>query len=864
MKKNTNLLIIFLICLTLIITSYINVSAEEIDISNQYENYEKLDNKAKTNMIRPNITGIRKDNNYKTITKSSPKLKASNISLPTSYNLRDYYNIAVKNQESTGSCWAFAYTTAIETTYYKKVYNNGLILSPLHIDYTTANTWNRTVGEGGNNEIAHSYLASNYGPVAENSFSFSDYYNRSLYSGPYYLKNKANVNPQNITQQYRIKDMTKYPAIYKSISGNNITYTDDYNATYTETEVQAIRNKVKEHIYTSGAVTTYIYMDNQATFNPTTRQYNSMYYDNSTNSYYYDGQSTATCPEYASFGYCPANHLVTIVGWNDNYVTKAKHPGAYIIQNSWGKQFGQNGYFYVPYDDVNIEVGLAQIDSIERKTANEYNHKYEYDTLGNTLTIIPSYNSTIAYAANSYIRYNYITQPSETLKQVGVFISNDSNIELYINPNQTSNSIGSVYNMTYIGSYNLTAGYHVIDVSNYNIQLTGRKYAIVVKYINQNYATIPLEVNYYSIGMGSRNDLTATAVSNYDESYISTSGISWTDAKDYLISYTNASGQFVTTALKNANSCIKVFTTDNPIKQLVADGVYKIASAANNNYVLDVAGGSKAAGANIQLYQSNNSNAQRFLMIYKGNGYYEIQNVLSLMDLEVRNGSASSGANVWQNKYIKSYTPQQWFVEKTSDGYYKFHPKTNPNNLSLNMTSGNTNNANINIATNTNSINQKFKLVYDNAITGTKSIPNGRYTIHSSKNTSKVLDIKSGSTANKANVQLYQSNNTKAQKFNITYRGNGYYSIINAKSGKSLDVKSASTANKANVWQYTYNGSCAQLWVVKKNSNGTYTFINRCSRKVLDLNGGKTANKTNVQIYTSNNSKAQQFILRAS
>lgn len=859
MKKELNLILILFLSITLITSN--NVYAEEIDISNQYEKYEQLNENAKNNIIKQNITGIRKDNSYKSTTKSSPKLKASSSNLPSSYNLKDHYNITVKNQESTGSCWAFAYTTAMETTYYKTLYNNGLVLSPLHIDYTTANIWNRTVGDGGNNEMAQSYLASNYGPVSENSFRFSDYYNTSIYSRPYYLKNKASVNPQNFAQQYRVKDMTRYPSINKKISGNTITYTDDYGTEYTQEEVQTIRNKVKNHIYTTGAVTTYLYMDNQATFNSYTNEYTSIYYDKSTYSYYYDGQSTSTCPDYASYGSCPSNHLVTIVGWDDNYVTKANNKGAYIILNSWGTKFGQSGYFYVPYDDVNVEVGLSQIDSIDRKYSNEYTNKYEYDDLGNTLSIIPSYNSKIAYAANSFTRNNYVTQPSETLKQIGVFISNDSNVEIYVNPNQTSNSIGSIYNMQSLGTYTLTAGYHVINVSNYNIKLTGKKYAIVVKYINQNYGTIPLEVNYYSIGMSNRYDLTASATSNYGESFISTSGISWTDAKDYLISYTDSSNNTVTTKLKNANACIKAFTSNDSINQIISNGVYKIASSANNSYVLDVAGGSKSAGANIQLYKSNDSNAQRYVIEYKGNGYYLIQNVLSIKNLEVKNSSTVSGTNVWQNNY-NGKNAQLWFIEKTSSGTYKLHPKTNPNNLSLNMTSGNTNKANVNVTTNINTINQEFKLIKDNGITGTKTIANGRYIIQSSKDTKKVLDIKSGSKANKANVQLYKSNNSAAQKFIITYRGNGYYSIINVKSNKSLDVKSGSTANKANVWQYTYNGSCAQLWIIKKNSNGTYTFINRCSRKVIDLNGGKTANKTNVQIYTSNNSKAQQFKLK--
>ena len=867
MKKINNLILVLIASITIMISNNINVFAEEIDISDQYKNYEQLSDEAKSKIIRPNITGIKKDSNIEsTNTKSKPKLKGSNTSLPASFSLRTQLNnIAVKDQGKTGSCWAFAYTTAMETTYYKTIANNGLVLSPLHMDYTTANIWNRIVGDGGNNEIAHSYLASNYGPVTENSFSFDTYYNPSYYSGPYYLRNKASVNPQGYAQQYRVKNMTLYPTINKSISGNTITYTDTSGSEYTEDEVQEIRNKVKEHIYNKGAVTTYIYMDAQGVFNSNTNQYNSIYYNNNNNSYYYDGQSTITCPDYASYGYCPANHLVTIVGWNDNYVTNANHTGAYLIQNSWGTAFGDRGYFYVSYDDVNIEAGLAQIDSIERKISNEYNNTYEYDKLGNTLSIVPSYNSKIAYTANSFTRKNYITQPTETLKQIGVSVANDSTVDLYINKNQTTTNPGSVYNMTSLGSYNLTAGYHVIDVRSYNIKLTSKKYAIVAKYTDQNYATIPLEVNYYSAGLTTNtNDLTTTATSNTGESFISTSGISWTDAKTYPISFTSpTTGNLVTRELTDANACIKAFTSNESITQLVADGVYKISSANNSNYVLDVAGGSKADKANVQLYKSNDTNAQRFIIVYKGNGYYLIQNVLSLKNLEVKNSGTTSGTNVWQNTY-NGNTAQLWFIEKSSNGYYKFHPKTNPNNLSLNMTNTSSNGANVNVTTNANTINQEFKLTKDTFITGTKTISDGRYTIMASKKTSQVLDIKGGSKDNKANVQLYKSNNTAAQKFNITHRGNGYYSIINAKSGKALDVKGGSTSNKANVWQYTYNGSCAQLWIIKKNSNGTFTFINRCSRKVLDLASGKTANKTNVQIYTSNNTEGQQFKIKAS
>ena len=55
----------------------------------------------------------------------------------------------------------------------------------------------------------------------------------------------------------------------------------------------------------------------------------------------------------------------------------------------------------------------------------------------------------------------------------------------------------------------------------------------------------------------------------------------------------------------------------------------------------------------------------------------------------------------------------------------------------------------------------------------TKTIENGTYMIKSALNTKKVLDIPGASTANGANVQLYTGNGTNAQKFNISYLGDG-------------------------------------------------------------------------------------------
>jgi cathepsin L len=48
------------------------------------------------------------------------------------------------------------------------------------------------------------------------------------------------------------------------------------------------------------------------------------------------------------------NHAITIVGWDDK-------KQAYLVKNSWGTAWGENGYIWVEYGSNNIGYGAAWI-----------------------------------------------------------------------------------------------------------------------------------------------------------------------------------------------------------------------------------------------------------------------------------------------------------------------------------------------------------------------------------------------------------------------------------------------------------------------------------------------------------------------
>ena len=250
--------------------------------------------------------------------------------------------------------------------------------------------------------------------------------------------------------------------------------------------------------------------------------WSSSYYNSSEYTYYYAGTEVG-------------NHAVTVIGWDDNKtVSGAPGDGAWLIKNSWGTGWGDNGYFWISYYDAKaVQYAAAFCDAVP---TSFYATNYQYDPLGWTNSA--GFSSSIAWAANVFT-----TTADEDLEAVALYAVDDNvAYEIYIYDDFDGSEFSTLLGST---SGTLTnSGYHTISLPS-AIELTdGDDFSIVVKFTTTGYIyPIPIEMDFLDYSSG--------ATANPGESYVSSAGGTFTDI-------TTNSGY------ENTNVCIKGLTVPPP------------------------------------------------------------------------------------------------------------------------------------------------------------------------------------------------------------------------------------------------------------------------------------------------------------
>lgn len=336
------------------------------------------------------------------------------------------------------------------------------------------------------------------------------------------------------------------------------------------------------------------------------------------------------------------------------------------------------------------------------------------------------------------------------------------------------------------------------------------------------------------------------------------------NAKLQQLGVADARGIVSALGLQLKNQSLDTLAKDN--RNVLADGTYNIQSLVNPNYVLDIYGGYTTNGANVQLYRSNDTEAQLFKVTHDSQGYVTFTNVKSGKVLDVYGGTKKNNQNIWQFSSNGSRA-QKWIVKPDGNGYVIISALDS--NYVLDLSTGKAvNSSNIQLYTYCGSNAQRWKFsklvsktdkLNSLAQSNKNVLADGTYVINTALSSNYVLDVYGGYTWNKANVQLFAKNGTDAQAFKVTHDSQGYVTFTNVNSGKVLDVAGSRAGNNANVQQYSLDGSRAQKWIVQKNGSG-YTIISALDPNfVLDLSGALVMNGRNIGLYQNNGSKAQQW-----
>lgn len=335
----------------------------------------------------------------------------------------------------------------------------------------------------------------------------------------------------------------------------------------------------------------------------------------------------------------------------------------------------------------------------------------------------------------------------------------------------------------------------------------------------------------------------------------------------------------------------------------VGDGIYVVGSdKANGSKVLDINSGSMNNGGNVQLYQANGTAAQRFYFEYDGAGYYTITNMGSGKVLDLSGAGIMPGTNVQQ--YVSNKTDaQKWAVRKDGNFFYLVNKATG---LALDSQwAGTSNGTNVWGYLFNGSAAQRWRLTSDAGFIKTGSDGTAIYSVSAFNNIGRVFDIQNGSSSDGSGLQLWDSNGTMAQRFEVHSLGNDEYRIRTAASGGWLSVQngnivqlgnSKTAASEVDIWKavwcggyfslinsnglalglaggslnagtrvqaYASNGGAAQHFFFRAADlikEGYYTIASALGgNKTLDVANGALANGSNVQIYSSNDSNAQKF-----
>lgn len=387
--------------------------------------------------------------------------------VPAYFDLREKGRVSqIRNQGTYGTCWAFAATSALESS---------LLPEEKYLfsvdNMSMSNSFHANQYDGGEYTMGMAYLAAWQGPVLEKDDPYGD-----------------GVSDDTLKAVKHVQEM-------QIIDGK------DYEG-------------IKEAVFKYGGVESSLYSTIRSS------QDSSVYYNRENSAYCYIGTEKP-------------NHDVVIIGWDDNYPssnfnTQLEGDGAFICQNSWGSDFGEDGIFYVSYYDTNI--GTHNVVYTRVDDTDNYDNIYQSDLCGWVGKM--GYDSEQIYGANVFK-----AKGNEKLSAASFYATGaNTEYELYV-VHDFKNEKSFANREKLASGVVKKAGYYTIDFDEQQLK-AGEKYAIVL-YVKTPESKHPLAIEY---------DTGESILQGVDlddgEGYISLNGKKFVNVKEK----------------RECNLCIKAFT----------------------------------------------------------------------------------------------------------------------------------------------------------------------------------------------------------------------------------------------------------------------------------------------------------------
>ena len=420
---------------------------------------------------------------------------------PSVYDLRAEGRVTpVRQQDAFSTCWIMAATASLESatiTAEHRPYDFTVDFSENNLADHMAS---RLVYEGrAPSELAAAYYARWEGPVSE----ASDPYPR------------PGQSPEYLRAVRHVQEVLFLP---------KRTAWDDNAA-------------VKWAVMTYGGV------DAAACFHT---QPSAGYWNDETSAYYSDASGEL-------------NHHILCVGWDDaypaaNFLARPPHDGAFLIKNSWGTDFGDAGYLWVSYCDVNFGRALAVFNGVE--PVADHDAIYQHDALGRSGWVDGLGQSAGAGGESAWYASRYTCAGSGDVTAVSFYTpAPGTAYEVRV-----AGSVADIASAPAVASGTVAVGgYHTLPLERPAAVTAGRVFVVAVRVTAPGRARpVPVE----------RPSALIAPWAAPGQSYVSADGVAWHDLT-------------ALPGLSQADVCLKAFVDSagagdtQPPKAVVGGGVVR-------------------------------------------------------------------------------------------------------------------------------------------------------------------------------------------------------------------------------------------------------------------------------------------------